>query len=70
MQKTERGSAVRVRHNGADIEITRVKVETALRFYIEVTWCDGRKLYSGYASPNVTRMADAKKEAIRQACLN
>lgn len=70
MQKIERGSAVRVRHNSAEIEITRVKVEAARRFYIEVTWCDGQKLYSGYASPNITRIADAKKEAIRQACLN
>lgn len=70
MQKIERDGAVRIRHNGAEIAITRVKVDAARRFYIEVIWCDGRKLYSGYASPSVTRIADAKKEAIRQACLN
>jgi hypothetical protein len=69
MQKIERGSDVRMRHNGAEIEITRVKVEAARRFYIEVTWCDGRRLYSGYASSDITKLADAKKEAIRQACL-
>lgn len=70
IQNNESADAVLVQHNGANIEITRVKPDAARRFYIEVTWCDGQRLYSGFSSPGITKIEDAKREAIREACLN
>lgn len=52
-------------HKGASIEIDR---EPDGRFYIIVTAKDGGYLYDGWAPENVTRMSDAKKEAIKGSC--
>lgn len=53
-------------HKGAEIEIER---EANGLFYIIVRWTDGGLLYDGWAPASVTRMGDAKKEAIKGACL-
>lgn len=53
-------------HKGATLEIER---ERDGRFYILVLWKDGGAMYDGYAPETITRMSDAKKEAIRGACL-
>lgn len=53
-------------HKGATLEIER---EADGRYYIVVLWKDGCKMYDGWAPEAVTTMAEAKKEAIRGACL-
>ncbi|MBP1873507.1 hypothetical protein J2Z19_003222 [Ensifer adhaerens] len=57
-------------HKGATIEIERDHDFEEHRFYIRVRWRDGGHLYDGYSPPTVTSMADAKREAIRGACLD
>lgn len=54
-------------HKGATIEIER---EPDGRFYIQVRWKDGGMMYDGWAPDEVRRMKDAKREAIRGACLD
>ena len=56
-------------HKGATIEIERNTVFPPHRFYITVTWKDGGKLYDGFAPPEITTMREAKRDAIRGACL-
>ena len=53
-------------HKGASIEIER---ESDGRFYIIVREKDGGYLYDGWAPENITRMRDAKRQAIEGACL-
>jgi hypothetical protein len=53
-------------HKGATLEIER---EPDGRFYIIVRWKDGGLMYDGWAPANIRRMAEAKHEAIRGACL-
>lgn len=54
-------------HKGASIEIER---DREGRFYITVRWKDGGALYDGYAPVEVCSMAQAKREAVRGACLD
>lgn len=54
-------------HKGADIQIER---EPDGRFYIQVWANDGGYLYDGWAPREITKMQDAKKEALRGACLD
>jgi hypothetical protein len=54
-------------HKGAEIEIER---EPDGRFYIIVRAKDGGYLYDGWAPNDMRRMRDAKREAIRGACLD
>lgn len=54
-------------HKGADIEIER---EPDGRFYIIVTHANGGYLYDGWAPEEIRTMAEAKREAIRGACLD
>lgn len=53
-------------HKGGEIEIER---ESDGRFYIRVRWKDGGYLFDGWAR-NATTMREAKREAIRGACLD
>lgn len=53
-------------HKGASIEIEK---EPDGRFYIIVRHKDGGALYDGWAPETVRTMADAKREAVRGACL-
>lgn len=53
-------------HKGATIEIEK---ERDGRFYIIVTWKDGSTMYDGWAPDHVCTMSEAKREAIRGACL-
>ena len=54
-------------HKGAHIDIER---EPDGRFYIMVRWKDGGLLYDGWAPESIRRMADAKRQARRGACLD
>jgi hypothetical protein len=54
-------------HKGASLQIDR---EPDGRFYIIVKARDGGYRYDGWAPENVRTMAEAKREAIRGACLN
>lgn len=54
-------------HKGGEIEIER---EPDGRFYIWVRWKDGCYMYNGWAPDEVRTMREAKKEAIRGACLD
>ena len=56
-------------HKGAEIEIERDHDIADRHFYIRVTWKDGGMLYDGYSPVGITTMAEAKREAIRGACL-
>lgn len=58
-------------HKGATIEIERDPCpgDADRKFYIRVRWKDGGLLYDGYSPEGVTTMAEAKREAIRGACL-
>jgi hypothetical protein len=38
-------------------------------YYITVTAADGGHLYDGWAPPEVRTMPEAKREALREACL-
>lgn len=53
-------------HKGADIQIER---EPDGRFYIQVRWKDGGLMYDGWAPEEITTMREAKREALRGACL-
>ena len=53
-------------HKGAHIHIEK---EPDGKFYIIVTWSDGGKLYDGWAPPEIRTMREAKREALRGACL-
>lgn len=58
-------------HKGASIEIDRDQSAGSLfTFYIMVTAKDGGHLYDGYAPEGVTTMRQAKREAIKGACLD
>jgi len=59
----------RATHKGAEILIERDKQIEGRHFYITVTWKDGGKLYDGFAPEGMTTMKEAKREAIRGACL-
>lgn len=54
-------------HKGASIQIER---EPDGQFYIIVHAADGGTLYDGWAPESIRTMAEAKREAIRGACLN
>lgn len=56
-------------HKGGEIEIQRDTDLPRRHFYIRVRWKDGGLLYDGYAPEGVTTMRQAKREAIRGACL-
>lgn len=56
-------------HKGAEIEIERDHGMSGRIFYIRVTHADGGMLYDGWAPEEVTTMPEAKREAIRGACL-
>ena len=57
-------------HKGATIEIERDHDYPEHKFYIRVRWKDGGYLYDGYSPEAVVTMAQAKREAIRGACLD
>lgn len=58
-------------HKGADIEIERKPCPGApeRKFYIIVRWKDGGHLYNGWSPEGINTMAEAKRDAIRGACL-
>jgi len=56
-------------HNGATIEIERDHDYPQHKFYIRVRWKDGGHLYDGYSPEGVSTMSEAKREAIKGACL-
>ena len=57
-------------HKGAEISIEREHdPNVSGAFYIIVTATDGGCLYDGWSPPGVLTMAEAKREAIRGACL-
>lgn len=56
-------------HKGCSIEIERDRQCPDRRFYITVTAADGGHLYDGWAPAEITTVADAKREALRGACL-
>lgn len=57
-------------HKGGDIEIERDHDHPDHKFYIRVRWKDGGMIYDGYSPEGITTMAQAKREAIRGACLD
>ncbi|MBN9568725.1 MAG: hypothetical protein J0H79_14085 [Alphaproteobacteria bacterium] len=60
-------------HKGAEIEIIRERaaiIGGESHFYIWVRWKDGAYLYDGRAPVGITTMTEAKREAIRGACLD
>ena len=57
-------------HKGGEIEITRDHDVPDRHFYIIVRWKDGGYLYQGYSPVGITTMTQAKREAIRGACLD
>lgn len=57
-------------HKGAEIEIARDLDHRDKAFYILVTGKDGCYLYDGWAPSDIQTMAEAKREAIRGACLD
>lgn len=64
---SERRGYFRGTHKGGTLEITCVPDG---RFYIIVLWKDGGALYDGWAPDHVRTMREAKKEAVRGACLD
>lgn len=59
-------------HKGAEIEIERDRVaglNDYRHFYIRVRWKDGGMLYDGWSPEGITTMAQAKREAVKGACL-
>lgn len=56
-------------HKGAFIEIKRDHDSPDYKFYIRVISKDGGYLYDGYSPVGIQTMAQAKREAIRGACL-
>lgn len=54
-------------HKGCEIEITKQDDGT---YYILVTGKDGCHRYNGWAPDSVRTMPQAKREAIRGACLD
>lgn len=57
-------------HKGATIEIEREPGVSSRKFNIRVTHADGGMMYDGYSPEGIETMAEAKKEAIRGACLD
>lgn len=59
-------------HKGATIEIERdpAPFDPERKFYIIVRWKDGGYLYQGWSPAGVNSMAEAKRDAIKGACLN
>lgn len=57
-------------HKGASITIERDREAINSKFYIQVRWKGGCFIYDGYAPPEVTTMAEAKREAIKGAGLS
>lgn len=59
-------------HKGALVEIEADKDLPDHKFYIRVRADngDGGHLYDGYSPVGITTMAEAKREAIRGACLD
>lgn len=57
-------------HKGATIEIEREPGASHRKFYIRVTHADGCMMYDGYSPEGIETMAEAKREAIRGACLD
>lgn len=55
-------------HKGAAIE--REPGASHRKFYIRVTHADGTMMYDGYSPEGIETMAEAKREAIRGACLD
>ena len=67
-----RGAYFRGTHKGCEIEIERDRTRGLggwHEFYIRVTAADGGMLYDGYSPLGVGTMAEAKREALRGACL-
>ncbi len=58
-------------HQGGEIEIQRDPCPGApeRKFYIIVRWKDGGYLYNGWSPEGVDTMAEAKRDAIKGACL-
>lgn len=58
-------------HKGATIEIERDPMpgNPERKFYIIVRWKDGGYLYQGWSPEGVNTMAEAKRDAIKGACL-
>ncbi|RVO41321.1 hypothetical protein CN093_08625 [Sinorhizobium meliloti] len=57
-------------HKGAEIEIERDHDYEDRKFYIRVRWKDGTYMYDGYSPEGINTMGEAKREAIRGACLD
>lgn len=68
IQETRRGY-FRGTHKGCTIEIERDRTMPDSAYYITVTAADGGHLYDGWAPPQVRTMPEAKREALRGACL-
>ncbi|WP_312066057.1 hypothetical protein [Brevundimonas sp.] len=58
-------------HKGCTIEIERDRTASSFRhkFYITVQGSDGCYRYDGWSPEGVETMAEAKREAIKGACL-
>lgn len=58
-------------HKGGEIEIERDPCpgDPDRKFYIRVRWKDGCMIYDGWSPAGIDTMAQAKREAIRGACL-
>lgn len=59
-------------HKGAQIEVMRDRGDFRHRFYIRVRADNGEggHLYDGWSPEGIITMAQAKREAIRGACLD
>lgn len=57
-------------HKGCEIVIERDKEHPDQAFYIIVTAANGGHLYDGWAPANIRTIAEAKREALRGACLD
>lgn len=57
-------------HKGATIEIERDHDYPQHKFYIRVRGRDGCYMYDGYSPEGIETMAQAKRDAIRGACLD
>lgn len=56
-------------HKGCTVEIERDHDRPGRPFYITVTAADGGRLYDGWAPAEIQTMPEAKREALRGACL-
>ena len=66
----QRSAYFRGTHKGAEIEIERDRDLANRKFYIRVRAKDGGYLYDGYSPEGITTIDQAKREAIRGACLD